>query len=244
LATLWIPPSVRTIGPGTFNDCDALSTVLFGRESQLSWIQRGAFWNCHGLFSISLPSGLERLETVALDWQTLKHIEIDPANPHLRISGSSIVDFEGVSLVAHLGLVKSSCIGNNIVNLGEGCFAWQRDLLAVSFEAGSRIRQFGDEAFHATGLKSIVIPWTVEIIGKLCFGDCQALSDVRFEPNSRLSVIGERAFTVCRALRAIWIPARLQSLFVEHLWYVDGPSVSVLKIIEPGSSPQSGCILL
>jgi hypothetical protein len=52
----------------------------------------------------------------------------------------------------------------------------------------------GRRAFSGTGVKQLVIPASVEVIGKECFCDCGALREVVFEKGSKLKEIGSQAF--------------------------------------------------
>jgi hypothetical protein len=63
-----------------------------------------------------------------------------------------------------------------------------------------------ESAFCGSGLKSILIPSSVVILGKASFYECTSLESVTFESGSRLERIGESAFSLSR-LASIEIPA-------------------------------------
>jgi hypothetical protein len=64
----------------------------------------------------------------------------------------------------------------------------------VIFETGSRLERIKDSAFSGSGLKSIVIPSSVLVLGIESFRDCSSLESVSFETGSRLERIEKWAF--------------------------------------------------
>jgi hypothetical protein len=76
----------------------------------------------------------------------------------------------------------------------------------VTFESGSRLERIEEHAFSGSGLKSILIPSSVVVLGKESFRECKSLESVTFESGSRLERIEEFAFHGT-GLRSIEIPA-------------------------------------
>jgi hypothetical protein len=64
----------------------------------------------------------------------------------------------------------------------------------VVFEAGSKLGVLCGQAFSQTGLETMVIPASVEVIEKCCFDRCKKLQDVSFERGSKLVRIEAGAF--------------------------------------------------
>jgi hypothetical protein len=78
---------------------------------------------------------------------------------------------------------------------------------------GERLKQIGRYAFsETTGLKSICIPASIEIIGQACFRQCKSMSQLTFEPGSRLTQIGNFAIRDCASLRSICISAQVEEI--------------------------------
>jgi hypothetical protein len=49
--------------------------------------------------------------------------------------------------------------------------------------------------FRETGLREIVIPASVEVLGEECFLGCTLLQSITFEQGSRLREVGRSAFS-------------------------------------------------
>jgi hypothetical protein len=60
-----------------------------------------------------------------------------------------------------------------------------------------------------SGLRSIEIPSSVEVIGEMCFRDCDSLIDVKFEAGSLLGEIRQYAFQYC-GFNVIKIPKNVK----------------------------------
>jgi hypothetical protein len=81
--------------------------------------------------------------------------------------------------------------------------------VSITFEAKSQLSRIEKKAFYASGLFSITIPESGEVIGELCFCSCKSLTTVTFEGNSKLSRIEKYAFCMS-GLRSIHIPGSVE----------------------------------
>jgi hypothetical protein len=82
-------------------------------------------------------------------------------------------------------------------------------LPSVTFESNSKLHRIDESAFGWSGLKTIEIPASVEVVCKSCFYECKSLTSVTFESNSKLQRIEESAFAESD-LRTIEIPASVE----------------------------------
>jgi hypothetical protein len=91
----------------------------------------------------------------------------------------------------------------------------------VGFENESKLLRIEKGAFRETGLREIVIPTSVKVLGEGCFARCKSLKFVRFESDSKLVRIRKGAFRES-GLREIVIPAAVEVLedecFVGCVW--------------------------
>lgn len=68
----------------------------------------------------------------------------------------------------------------------------------------------GDELFYDSGLREIVLPSTVELIGERCFDGCRELSEIELPEG--IKHIGRWAFRNASALKTISLPVSLESV--------------------------------
>jgi hypothetical protein len=87
----------------------------------------------------------------------------------------------------------------------------------VIFEDESNLKQIDESAFAFSGLKSIVIPRSVEVLGKHCFSWCKSLIEVIFEDEGNLERSCESAFGHS-AVKAIRIPNSIECLGKSCFW--------------------------
>jgi hypothetical protein len=83
--------------------------------------------------------------------------------------------------------------------------------LGLCVKSYSRLQQIEVHAFAGTGLKSVTIPSSVEVIGDFCFSGCRSLREIIFEAGSRLRQIGDRVFSGTK-LAIIEIPSKCEIL--------------------------------
>jgi hypothetical protein len=76
----------------------------------------------------------------------------------------------------------------------------------VQFENGSRLERINEFALHGSGMRLIVIPFSVVFLGRESFGGCKSLESVIVESGSRLERIDEFAFE-WTGLQSIVIPS-------------------------------------
>jgi hypothetical protein len=106
--------------------------------------------------------------------------------------------------------VSRLLIPRNIEVLGQECFS-ATEISYLSFEADSRLTLIDIEALaFGSGLRSIAIPASVEILSLSCFFQSDSLRVVEFALNSRLSIIEEEVFAECSSIFCIRIPASVE----------------------------------
>jgi hypothetical protein len=76
----------------------------------------------------------------------------------------------------------------------------------VTFESGSELSDIGAYAFGQSGLRCIVIPASVRVIGEYAFYVACSLTSVTFEEESQLREIGNGSFLGCPCQRGVKIP--------------------------------------
>ena len=110
---------------------------------------------------------------------------------------------------------------------------FQGDTALTDFEIPPSITTIADRAFSRTGLKTIVVPDTVAVVGEYAFNGCQALTDVTLPKGikeisgytfngcssltdvnipSTVTLISECAFLDCTSLQSVELPENLTEI--------------------------------
>jgi len=183
--------SVTSIGDGAFVDCTGLTSITIPNSvTSIGWL---AFYGCSGLTSVTIPNSVTSIgESAFSSCYSLTSITI----PN---SVTSIGDhaFDGC-----IGLT-SVTIPNSVTSIGSSAFSGCESLTSVTIP--NSVTYIGEYAFEGcTGLTSVTIPNSVTSIGSDAFDGCIGLTSVTI-PNSVTS-IGMYAFYNCSGLTSITIP--------------------------------------
>jgi hypothetical protein len=167
----------------------------------------------------------------------IRQITIEEGNRHFRVLGDFVMDIEGVTIVRYFGNDQNLTLSCEIETLGVGCFCACSGLSSLAFEGGSRLKRIEAEALsHCSGLKSICIPASVEILCAGCFY-WSRLSSLTFEAESKLKEIEVNVFSMCSSLRSLSIPA---SVKIIHGSAFEMSAIAKI-IIEEGNSDFGFC---
>lgn len=74
------------------------------------------------------------------------------------------------------------------------------------------LQSVSSEAFVATSLRTIRIPYSVKTIENKAFYSCDSLTDITISEGSRLTSIGSEAFSGCSSLKSITLPDGVTSI--------------------------------
>lgn len=91
------------------------------------------------------------------------------------------------------------------------------------------LKAFSTYLFAYSGIKSIVVPASVEIINGNAFCGCMNLESIVFEEGSKLKTIGYNAFKFCKNLKSIELPNTVKT--INH--YVFSYCLSLQSIVIP-----------
>jgi hypothetical protein len=64
----------------------------------------------------------------------------------------------------------------------------------ILFEISSHVQEINERSFRNSGLRTVVIPASVRVLGEACFQSCQALDCVTFKTESMLERIEKESF--------------------------------------------------
>ena len=165
---------VTSIGDGAFYQCSGLTSITL--PIGVTSIGRSAFELCSALTSINIPNSVTSIGLRAFfRCKSLTSIEIP--------SSMTSIDFQ---TFYGCGSLTSVVIPNSVTSIGESAF------------------------YSCGNLTSVVIPYSVTSIGKEAFAYCSNLSSL--EIPSSVTSIGYGAFQSCSNLTTAVIPSSVTSI--------------------------------
>ena len=159
---------------GGFFDMKRLRTVKLPTSAKV--IEGGAFAGCGYLREVTIPEGIERI------------------NSNATINGNSRAAFESCLSLATIQLPEG------MTSIGSYAFRNCHDLKAVAFP--STLTSIGNGAFESCSLVSISLPEHLTSIGNDAFNSNSSLTELRIP--SSLESIGAMAFYYCSNLKDIY----------------------------------------
>ena len=214
-ATYYIPKSLKTVnitndvyvGYGAFMNCEDLENVTLSKSRTSSTttisfqaIKDYAFYNCHSLKELVIPSSTTYLGSYAfyendnLAKVTFEGSKITTINDYTFYGCDVLNDINkdsdanvnitngvtsiGVSAFENCSSIASVELPSGITKLDHYAFKSTTSLVSVNLPQG--ITYLGDEVFmNAESLKSIVIPSSVtEYVGEYAFANTYSLSSI------------------------------------------------------------------
>ncbi len=183
-------------------------------------IGEGAFRDCSGLISVSIPDSVVAIDSLAFCRCTrLKSVSFGSNSRLTKIGVSSFAhcaDLTAFNFPSSVTNIENdafdSCkslttinVPSKVTNINSSVFRWCTNLSSVLLPDG--LTSIGESAFvHCGSLTSIAIPSNVSTICNGAFWDCSALTSVTFGADSQLTTIEENAFAHCSNLNYILIP--------------------------------------
>ena len=217
LTSIKFPKRLSYIGTYAFYDCESLTTIDFGADSNVSVIGDGAFMNTSlnmikngedvqtdetGKLTLTLPEKLTEIRARA--FYATKFSE----NTTMKI-GANVTDFGEDTLASSSASPMTKA----------GRVFGETNVKEVIFADNSKLTTVHDRAFaDSKGGKQ---PFTSVSFGKNsaletikygAFAFCSQLTDIDFGENSKLKKIEGNAFESCVKLESITLPASLETI--------------------------------
>lgn len=219
---LIIPDSVTAIRECSFRIYDDLEHVVFGENSELTYLGRRAFEGCCSLKEFSFPDGvanlydrtfwgcvnieklhfgksLKQYTDIAryrdLDNRVLKELSVSEENAEMYSEGNCVFSKSDNSLI--LGCGRSVIPEREEIRNIEPC-AFRNIDFEEGFKIPDNIHIIQGSAFEgATGLCNTFIPKSVRTISSWAFSE----SDIAALNGGGLTTMGEKAFLRCKHLK-------------------------------------------
>ena len=224
--------SYTVSGIGTCIDSDIAIPAKYNGKPVTS-LGGGAFYNCTGLTSITIPNSVTSIGGSAFSGcKGLTSITIP--NSVTSIGWHAFEDCTGLTSIT---------IPNSVKSIGEHAFYRCTGLTSITIP--NSVTSIGSEAFYnCTGLTSITIPNSVTSIGGSAFSGCKGLTSITI-PNS-VTIIGSYTFYGCSGLTSIEIPNSVTSIGYRAFYNCTGlTSVTIGNgVTSIGDSAFDGCTRL
>lgn len=198
---------------GSVSSRSRLVSIVFGQNIVATGGPDGsksdAFSGCNQLVSVTLNAKLETLGTYTfLNCYNLASINLGDCKKLTTIKASALEDCD---------YLRAITIPASVTTIEKNAFYSIDSLRTVTFAAGSQLQSMsGDGTFR----------------------DCQRLQSINLEACTQLKSIGAYTFRYCVDLKAITIPASVETFGNEIFSYVD--SIRTLTFLAP-SVPNSFC---
>lgn len=199
ITKLILPDGITAINGNTFEGCSSLSEIVL--PDSITVINDNAFKDCSSLSEIALPDGISAIGKHAFDSSALEKI-------FMPDSVISIGDYAFNKCVK----LSSVVFGDNIRLKEIGVYVFGYCYALESIAIPNTVTTLKRGAFSNSGLTSIFIPASVEVVSESAFNNCRSLNKATIAQNSKLRVIEKGAFNSCISLTEINIPAKLTSI--------------------------------
>ena len=194
------------IGKGAFSDCSGLTSLTL--PSGVTTIGREAFSRCSGLTSLTLPSGVT------------------------MIGEGAFSDCSGLT---------SLTLPSGVTMIGEDAFSRCSGLTSLTLPSG--VTKIGNSAFFGcSGLISLALPSSVTEIGYYAFYGCSGLTSLTLP--SGVTEIGHSAFSRCSGLTSFTLPSSVTKIGYSAFFGCSGLTsiyVYTEKLPETGTNVFDGC---
>ena len=214
LTNVVIPASVTDFGDYIFEDCDELQYVTFSNGITKVQVKEGGvgkwFSECKKLKKLIIPKSLENMDSRICERnESLEAIEIDSDNQAYQSIDGIVYDKSRTKvLYCPRGFKGGLVIPDGVTGIGEDAFGDCSKLENIRIPKS--VTSIGMAAFASSGLKSVVIPGSVENIDAYTFEGCKKLKKVIIKDG--VKTIGLFAFGDCTSLTDIIIPASVTDI--------------------------------
>jgi hypothetical protein len=168
-----IRDEIEQIGEYCFEECNSVSSIVFGADSKLFHFEENAFSACRGLLSLSIPMAVEVIDDTCFEFcESLGTVTFSPGGK-LRVIGERAF--------AECVRLKSIAIPSSVEVIGFSCFSNCASLNGIAFPADSKVSQLESYTFaRCVSLESLWLPSSIVSVDSDCFEGCFALADLEF----------------------------------------------------------------
>ncbi|MDE6329110.1 MAG: leucine-rich repeat domain-containing protein [Muribaculaceae bacterium] len=173
--------SVTTIGDGAFYECSGLTSVTIPHS--VTTIGEAAFSSCSGLTSIAIPNSVTTIGPAAFGaCRGLSAINVEKGSKYFSSEDGILYNKDMTALLQCPGAKTECAIPETVTTIGNYAFGWCESLTSVTIP--NSVTTIGDMAFYVCrGLTSVTIPKSVTLIGEEAFGLCPLVKVIDLNPS-------------------------------------------------------------
>jgi hypothetical protein len=207
IASLLVPPGVRTLGESSLGWCNKLEYFAFMNGSVLTKLDHMAFFACSKLPYLKVPYTVQVIGNQCFACCiSLRRVDFEP-NSRVKELGALCFD--------HCSALETAQLPNSLKSVPAGCFADCTNLDSTDYNLGPTTEIIGAGAFtNCTGLTIVTIPGAVQTIERRCFDGCTHLRCVLFKPGTEIREIDYSAIPTTAEIEGLPVEAwsRIQGI--------------------------------
>ena len=209
LTKITVPQGVTSIGNGAFMLCDELTSVVL--PDGLTSIGRSAFDSCRSLETLAIPGSVTMIGE-----ETFYDCEALTLNVGSNAYAKKYAEENGIKAIAGTAEEDSQSDDYEYVPLTDNTamivryVGKNKELTIPESINGYKIVSIGREAFSFKGLKTVVIPDSVETIEDYAFTMNRDLEEVTLSKN--LKTLGEGAFCMTN-LQSVTLSDTIETMY-------------------------------
>jgi len=142
ITSVTIGPEVVYINSFAFKDCENITSLSFGSNSNVEQIRDGAFRECWKIANITIPNSVNRIGGGAFSVTAYHYFA--PGTHGIDL-GTSVTDIDGTAFQNRRG-IRDIIIPASVTSIGEKAFDYCADLTRVEFKGGD-VTFSGNETF-------------------------------------------------------------------------------------------------
>ena len=195
MASVEIPPSVRTIGQSAFYGCNSLTGIVF--PEGVETIGDYALSNCTSLTGFNIPSTLKEFGMM-IGMSVLESVSVSPDSKHYT-SMDGIVYTRDMRMLVLCPAEQDKAhveIADGTETIAPYAFSHCKGLITITVPPS--VREVDEGAFYRCSALTSVDLGGIKTVGDEAFNYCTSLSKASFGEN--LLSIGKNAFLGCSAL--------------------------------------------
>ena len=193
---------VTEIGPFAFSVCQRITSITL--PDSVTKIGNSAFSICSKLQSVNIPSGVTAIEDQT--FYSCRSLE--------QLSLPAGITRIGASAFQTCTSLKSFELPPLVTTFSQNMLGSCTSLTKITIP--SRVTRIEDGALAGTGVKSMIIPETVQHLGRLQFYQCLNLKQVKIRCQTR--EIGDMMFAYCESLENVELPKGVRIIGMKAFW--------------------------